>query len=248
MTILLALVALIVGLLIGATGIGGILLIPAITALTGIGAHAAMATTLVTQFFSAIVGLFLHRRLGNVDWRMAMPICLGAVLFGYLGALVNSLAKASSLNLILSLIIIFSGVYTLRPSRRAGKFSFDKSSIAHNSLLLGIGASVGFVSGLTGVGGPVLSIPLMIIIGFSPLTSIGVSQALQITAAGSGTIGNLLHGAIDFYLAAWISVILIFGLIVGIWIAHRCNTSQLRLTIALTCLLVGGLVFYRSLA
>lgn len=247
MLVVLALVALVVGILMGATGIGGILLIPAMTVLAGLGTHAAMATTLFTQFFTAVVGVFLHHRFGSLDWSVAVPVGLGAILFGYLGALVNSITNAVILNLILSLIIIFAGVYTLRPIQRTKPFVFDKSSPAHRSMLLAIGAAVGFVSGLTGVGGPVLSVPLMVIIGFSPVVSIAASQAIQITAAASGTVGNLAYGTIDLVLAGWVTVLEVAGVILGIRIALQSNARQLRLAIALVCLVVGMLVGYRAL-
>jgi uncharacterized membrane protein YfcA len=68
-------------------------------------------------------------------------------------------------------------------------------------LLVAVGGIAGFGSGLTGVGGPALSVPLMVLFGFPALVSIGASQVLQIVAAVSGTLGNLRFGSIDFGVA-----------------------------------------------
>ena len=65
----------------------------------------------------------------------------------------------------------------------------------------GVGAVAGFGSGLTGRRGPALSVPLMVLLGFPALVSIGVSQVIQIVAAMSGTLGNLRYGTIDFGVA-----------------------------------------------
>ncbi len=115
------------------------------------------------------------------------------------------------------------------------------------ALLLGLGAAVGFVSGLTGVGGPVLSVPIMIVLGFSPLVSIATGQIIQVAAATSGTVGNLLHGVVHFGLAAWLTAVQLVGLVLGVRLAHSRGTEQLRRMVAAVCLGGGGFLLVRSL-
>jgi hypothetical protein len=244
----LAAIAFFVGLLIGMVGIGGILLIPAIAAFTGMDTRQAMATALFSFIFTAVIGTYLFHRRGSIDWMIALPICTGALLFGYLGALANSVTSISWLNLALSLVIIFAGGYVLLPGRSLRPFAFDRRSRAHVALLLGIGAVVGFVSGLTGVGGPVLSVPIMVALGFEPLIAIATGQVIQVAAAGSGTVGNLVHGFIDFKAASWLTVVQLGGLIIGVRFAHSFRSNHLRRMVALVCLLVGGFLFARGMA
>ena len=73
MIIGLMVVSLIVGLLIGAIGIGGILLIPAVNLLAGLTIHASMATALFTFIFTGILGTFLFHRRGSIDWSITIP-------------------------------------------------------------------------------------------------------------------------------------------------------------------------------
>jgi uncharacterized protein len=242
---LLAAVAFFVGLLIGMVGIGGILLIPAIKALTTLTTHESMATALFSFIFTAVVGTYMFARRGSIDWRVTIPVCLGALLFGYAGAMVNSLVNAQWLNMALAAIIVFSGAWVLIPFR-GQRFVFDRNSRSHLVLMGVVGAAVGFVSGLTGVGGPVLSIPVMVVMGVAPLTAIAAGQVIQVAAAGSGTIGNLVHGVIDFSMAAWLSVVQLAGLVIGVRLAHRCQSHQLRTMVAVVCLVVGGFLFIRS--
>ena len=54
--ILTTLIAAIVGILIGAIGIGGVLLVPTLTYLLGLGIHVAIATAMFTYVFSGAVG------------------------------------------------------------------------------------------------------------------------------------------------------------------------------------------------
>jgi uncharacterized membrane protein YfcA len=244
--IALAVIAFVVGVLIGCVGIGGILLIPAISAFTGMETRQAMATALFSFVFTALLGTWLFARRGSIDWKTASPICLGSLVFGYLGALANSRVNPVVLNIALSITIVFAGVYVLLPAKpNRGKAQSDRQGRGL-PLLFGIGSAVGFASGLTGVGGPVLSVPLMIVLGFSPLTAIATGQIIQVAAASSGTVGNLLHGAVDFRSAAWLTVVQLAGLALGVRLAHSFNAQRLRKLVAAVCLLVGGFLFLRS--
>ncbi|MDE1926882.1 MAG: sulfite exporter TauE/SafE family protein, partial [Burkholderiales bacterium] len=90
MSPLLLCVALLVGLFIGAVGVGGILLIPALGYLTGLPVQVAMATSLFTFIFTGIVGTVLFQRRGSIDWRLTLPLCAGGLLFGIVGSWANS--------------------------------------------------------------------------------------------------------------------------------------------------------------
>jgi uncharacterized protein len=241
----LAAVALGVGTLIGAVGIGGILLIPALTAFAGLGIHEAMGTALFTFIFTGITGTLLFQRRGSIDWRVTVPVCAGALLFAFLGAWANAHTSAKALGFVLAGIIIFAGVYTLASWREARVAALSQRPAAQRMLLVGVGATAGFGSGLTGVGGPALSVPLMVLFGFPALTAIGASQVIQIIAALSGTLGNLKFGAINFPLAAWITVLEIAGVFAGAHIVHVVNANVLRKFVAALCIAIGVFLIAR---
>lgn len=239
--------AFVVGTLIGTVGVGGILLIPALSAFASLSTHTAMATALFSFIFTGVVGTWLYHRRGSIDWRITIPVCVGGALFGYVGALANSQFDARTLNILLSAVIIFAGIYALKPYNGARTFTFEPGNKMHLLLLVAIGGAVGFGSGLTGVGGPVLSVPLMVIIGFAPLTAIATSQVIQITAAMSGTIGNLAYGSIDFTVASWVTVVEVAGVMLGVKIAHSAQAGHLKRLVSAVCILVGGFILARSL-
>ena len=236
-----------VGALIGAVGIGGVLLIPALEAFAALPIKAAMATALFTFTFTGIVGTLLFQRRGSIDWPVARPVLLAAVVFGFFGAWANSLARPTALALILAAIIIFAGVYTLATLRGLKRAVFDNRPHAKRVVLLAVGAIAGFGSGLTGVGGPALSVPLMVLLGFPALVSIGVSQVIQIVAAISGTLGNLRFGSIDFAIAAIVTLLELAGVIVGVRLAHAVDAGVLRKVVAVLCLVVGAALVLREL-
>lgn len=236
-----------VGALIGAVGIGGILLIPALSAFAGLPIHAAMATALFTFAFTGIAGTVMFQRRGSIDWTLTRPVLTGAIFFAFAGAWVNSLTGPGALALILAAIIIFAGIYTLATWHGMPEPAFHRRRHAQQMLLLALGAVAGFGSGLTGVGGPALSVPLMVLFGFPALTSIGTSQVIQIVAAVSGTLGNLKYGTIDFGIAATVTLIEIAGVLLGARIVHAVNADLLRKFVAVLCVVVGSTLLAREL-
>ena len=244
---LLAAVAVIVGFFTGAVGPGGVLLIPAFVILGGLEIHQATATALFIFLFTGILGTWLFHRKGHVHWKVTLPVCLGSVVFSYLGAMVNARVESRPLTIIIAAVIVFSGAYLLLPSRHAPGNYRDGRGGAQHALLLGIGALSGFGSGLSGAGGALFSVPLMLEFGFVPLAAIGTSQVLQIVVATSGTVGNLQFGSIDFVTASWVSLFALAGVLVGARTAHAVNAITQRRMVAWLCIVVGVFMLARSL-
>ena len=243
----LLLIAVIVGLFIGAVGVGGILLIPALNALTALSIQASMGTALFTFVFTGIVGTVMFQRRGSIDWRLTVPMCVGAVLFGVVGAWANSRMDAQPLALLLAALILSAGLYTLFGGRARAQAALSGQPRAQQALLVLVGAVTGFGSGLTGVGGPALSVPMLVLLGFPPLGAIGASQVIQILAALSGSTGFLSRGAVDVRLAATLVLFEIAGVWLGVHLAHRVDARHLRGFVGALCIVVGSALLLRSL-
>ena len=71
MFVLLLAVAVVVGALIGTVGVGGILLIPALSGIVGMSTHTAMGTSLFSFLFTGLLGTWLYQRHGSIG---ATPI------------------------------------------------------------------------------------------------------------------------------------------------------------------------------
>ena len=245
-TLLLAAVATAVGFFIGAVGVGGILLIPALVLLGGLDIHRATATALFSFLFTGCLGTWLFQRRGSIDWRMTVPVCVGAVIFSYLGAMANAMVDARNLALIIAAIIVCAGAYILRPVTPGTGRRRDGRSGGQQVLLLAVGAVSGFGSGLSGAGGPLFSVPIMLLLGFAPLAAIGTSQVLQIIAAIAGTAGNLNFGSVDFATAAWITAFELAGVVAGTRAAHAVGVTVLRRMAAGLCIAAGLLMLVRA--
>lgn len=240
-------IALAVGFFIGALGVGGVLLIPALVWLGGVPVHQATATALFSFLFTGVLATWLFQRRGSIDWDITFPVLAGALLFSYLGARANAMVDVQTLTLIIALVIVFAGAYILFPARHGNGDFRDGRSRAQQLLLLLVGALAGFGSGLSGAGGPLFSVPMMLVLGFVPLAVVGTSQVLQIVAALAGTLGNLQYGSIDFAFAAWITLFELAGVAAGVRIAHAASVTALRRAAAGLCLLTGLLMLARAL-
>lgn len=243
----LALAALGIGTLIGTAGVGGILLIPALVAFAGLTIHVAMATALFTFLFTGIAGTLAFQRRGTIDWPLARPVLAGAALLAFAGAWTSSRLTAPVLGAVLAAVMVFAGLYALLARHTPRSPAFAGRPTAQRTLLLGLGAASGFGSGLTGVGGPALSVPLMMLSGFPALAAIAVSQPLQIVVATAGTLSHLHYGAIDLAVAAPVAVLEIAGVLLGARIAHALDVRLLRKVVALLCVAVGVMILARAL-
>lgn len=229
----LVILACILGIFIGAIGIGGILIIPPLVFLTNISVHQASATALATFFFTGAYGTWLFHRRGSINWRIALPVCIGSVLFSYVGAWTSSLIDSRLLQTIIAGLIGFVGLNALFPHAAARGVS---PAVRENrAVLLLVGALSGFGSGISGAGGGLFSVPLMLLLGFAPLVAIGASQVLQIASAGAGSIGNLYFGSIHYGYLPWLLAAELAGVYVGVHFAHRLPTAALRATVVVLC-------------
>ena len=86
MLIALAFFSFLVGVIIGATGVGGVLLIPLLMFLGGLDTHQAMATALFSFFFTGIAATWIYHRYGSINWKLSIPVLAGSLISSYAGA------------------------------------------------------------------------------------------------------------------------------------------------------------------
>lgn len=119
-------------------------------------------------------------------------------------------------------------------------------------LVLGLGAAVGFLSGMFGVGGGFLMTPLLIFVGVPPAVAVG-TEANQIVASSvSGVLAHWRRGTVDFKMGAVLLAGGVAGSFFGMWIFQYLRTlGQVELLISLSYVVflgsVGSLMLSESL-
>lgn len=243
----LALISIAIGALVGAAGVGGFFMPPALMLLTGVDIHRSMALSLFTFIFTGAAGALVFHRKGSMDWTLARPVCLGAAATGYAGAWIGHRLDAASLSTVLAAAILVAGIHTSATGGGRAVLTMPDDARRRRLILAAIGAVTGFFSGLTGIGGPVLSVPLMAACGYSVLTAVGVGQVLQAVGALSGSLANLHDASIDYRLAAFIVVFEIAGVLAGGIAIHRLDGALVKRVVGGLCMVAGCGFILRSL-
>ena len=237
-------ICLFVGFLTGGTGMGGVLIPPALVFLSGLDTHTAMGTTLASFAFYTPVGCWLFHRLGHINWRRAVPFALGGALSAGLTALFNVHVHATFLNVLLALLVLFAAVSAFRPPRARNA---APSRWFRWPGLLFIGASTGMMAGLTGTGGPLLSIAWMVAAGMPPPAAVGLSMPYSLATVITATASNWVNGTLDVPMAVHVGLLELGGFLLGIIMISRIPMGWVRRGMAVTCGGLGLFLLVRSL-
>jgi uncharacterized protein len=191
------LMGLFVGFFAGLLGIGGGLILVTLMVylftLQGFPAdrllHLALGTSIASIVFTSISSLRAHHKHGAVRWdilRMAVP---GLVVGTLLGTVVADLLQSKYLAIFFVIFVYYSAAQMFanvkpKPTRQLP----GKAGMIAVSLIIGV------VSSLVGVGGGVMTIPLMNLCNVPMRQAIGTSAALGLPIAVAGTAGFIATG------------------------------------------------------
>lgn len=104
-------------------------------------------------------------------------------------------------------------------------------------ILLGMGAAVGFISGLFGVGGGFLLTPLLIFTGIPPAVAVATVTSQTVASSTSGALSYWRKKAIDLKLAGMLIAGGVTGSALGVWVFALLRTiGQLDLIISVSYL------------
>jgi len=119
-------------------------------------------------------------------------------------------------------------------------------------LLVGMGATVGFLSGMFGVGGGFLMTPTLMMLGIPPTVAAASDSCQIVAAASSGTAAHLRLGHVDMKLGAFVLAGGVAGgslgvRIIKIWRTMGNADLNITLTYIVVLSLIGGYMFWESL-
>lgn len=120
-------------------------------------------------------------------------------------------------------------------------------------IILGMGAAVGFLSGMFGVGGGFLITPLLIFYNIPPVVAVATGANQVVASSISGSISHFRRGTLDVKLGSILLIGGIGGATAGIWLFSLLRRAgQLDLIISLLYVIflgtVGGLMLMESVA
>ena len=203
----------------------------AVMALLGVAPEVTRPTALVLNLFVASIGTYQFWRAGYFSWRVFWPFAIASVPAAFVGGMIS--LPTSTYKIVLGIVLALAAI------RLAWKFSPNgeiKAPPVWAALL--IGAAIGVVSGLVGIGGGVLLTPILLFANWSETkTAAGVSALFILVNSVSGLIGNYAQVSILPVAALpWIAVAVIGGLIGSRIGARRLSSLALRRVLAVVLL------------
>jgi len=237
-------VVLLAGALIGATGIGGVLVVPVLTTLGQVPAPQAIAASSLAFLLPALVALGPLRRQPSLALR-CWPVLAGALAGAVVGAWLVRWLPAKALMTGVTALVLLAGWRGLRaaPQHAApGDVTLGPAALAALGLAVGVG------SALTGTGGPVLLLPALMLLRQPLLFSVVAAQAVQLPVALSSGVVHALAGRLDWTLAALCGVLLLAGSLAGQRAARRLPVHRLQRGVAVLLLVTGAWFVWLLLA
>jgi uncharacterized membrane protein YfcA len=195
--LLLILIGVIGGVLSGGFGVGGgIIMIPLLTTVAKLDQRRAAATSLVAIIPAAIVGTVTYGLAGHVDLIAAVLIAAGGVVGSFIGVrLLRRLSLAWLRWLFIGLLLLVAVRLFFEIPARTGEIALTPVSIPG---LLVLGLVIGVASGLFGIGGGVIIVPILVaLFGAGDLLAKGTSLLAIIPGAVTGTVQNARAGLVD---------------------------------------------------
>jgi len=236
-----------VGVLIGAVGVGGVLLAPALVTVGAVPPNQAAATSTWAFLFTGVVGTLAYTRRGSIPWPMVARLAVGVVPGAVIGARTNAVLPSGAVLVVLGVLALLVGVQQLLVRREQTARPDQARAPALSTVrLIFIGSAVGFGSALTGTGGPVLLVPVLLTLGVTPLTAVAVSQAVQLPVVIAASATYLNAGLTDTGLGTVLGLAAATGTLIGAALAPRLHPDLLRRAVALACVTAGVLLLLRS--
>ena len=191
----------------------GVALIPTLNFL-GLDFNMAKAVGLFAGASTTITSSIMNIKRNVVEYSFVFPIALMMMIFAPLGAYSSSYIDEELVKLFFMIMLFYSASMMMFAKKKA-LFHFEGKSI-----LFFVGAVVGFIAGLLGVGGGNILIPLLALLGYEPKkVAVAVSFVVPFSALGSFfTYASYLP--LDWILLVCVAISAIVGGFIGNYMMH----------------------------
>jgi len=246
---------------------GGVIIVPTLMLagqwLTGetVNAPTAVGTSLAVLIFTALSSTMTYARLGTVDWKSGWLFFITSGPAAILGARWADAVSDGPFQLAFGcFILLMFGLMVARERLKPANIRWpvqrsfrDRTGSEYTygyniwSALL-IGAGVGFVSGLFGIGGGSLFVPLMVLLyGFPPHVATATSMFVILISSLFGSVTHFLGGNIEPVALLALAPGALLGGRIGARIAARLSGSQLMWLLRMTLLAMAGFLIYQGI-
>ncbi len=201
------------GLLGGYLGLGGgIIMVPFLTIVTGLDIKTAVPVSVTATVVTSIASSNEYLKKGMVDLELSLILALFMVIGTITGSSLSPYIPSHYIQLTLTIVVLYTAVSLLKDKKVAEDSKLILNRNKNIVLSAGIAIFTGILSGLVGIGGGVIIVPVLyLLVGLPLSTSRGTSSLMIGFSAAAASTVYLLAGQIDFQIATAV----ILGIIVG---------------------------------
>lgn len=198
---------LVVGALVGLCGVAGFLLPLVYTGPLGMEVTEGLALSFAAFILSGALGSANYRKAGSLDVAFGIRLSIGSLAGAILGVGLNLIIPEAAVKTLLYLVVLLSGISILLRKEKTkatknlpregqaaqeGQAASKSSGISSNlPATLGLGFATGAICSMSGAGGPVLVMPLLVVFGIEVRTAVGVALFNSIFIGIPACIGYL---------------------------------------------------------
>ncbi len=227
----------ILGTLIGMTaavlGIGGgVFLVPMLHLVLGLDMHKAVGTSLFVIFFLSSSAALSYFRRRLILWKLALIFECGSTVGAYLGAHLSGIMPSYWLKVGFSLVLLYTAFRMWRGAKSDIRKEAQRGSISVRNYELGqlrsiatlicLGLVAGLLSGLLGIGGGVVKVPIMrLILGIPMHNAVATSAFMIVLTSFVGSSSHFLMGNVNLPVGLTLVPSVMLGSNIGARIAVR---------------------------
>ena len=243
---------LVIGILLGLSGISGFLLPLIYVGFLGLPLSDSLTLSFAAFAVSGIIGAYSYWQSENMNVRLAVLLSAGGLPGAYCGVLVNHLIPDHTAKLLLYLFILFSGLSLLVKKQEkslSGDKYYSSKLVDNKRIVILLGFITAAVCSLTGAGGPIVVVPLLVHLGINPRVAVGVSLFNSVIIACPAIAGYLAQSnalTIMPLLAQSLSGMII-GILIGVYFANQVQLKVLRILIAVLTICSSVYMLYATI-
>ena len=233
---------LVVGAFVGLTGVAGFLLPIVYTSPLGMGVTEGLALSFAAFIVSGALGSVNYNKAGNLDIPFGIRLSLGSLAGAVLGVKLNLIIPESTVKVILYVVVLLSGISILlrkdKSQEESGR-AYVISDYLAATLILGF--VTGAVCSLSGAGGPVLVMPLLVVLGIGIRTAVGVALFNSVFIGIPACIGYMMQCSVKDLLPVMAAALVFHGIgvVYGSRNAVKINQILLKKGIAVFSILIA---------
>jgi uncharacterized protein len=230
---------LIIGVLLGMSGISGFLLPLIYVGLLDMPVHDSLALSFLSFAVSGLIGAFSYWKSKNMDIKLAILLSIGSLPGAFLGVQINVLISDFMAKLLLYLFVLLAGLSILLKKNNETNKINRSILLNHSFIVILLGFITAIICALTGAGGPILLVPLLVSLGVHIRTAVGVSLLNSVIIALPSIYGYFAHASLKNTTMLIIASLLgtIIGIITGTRLANKVPIHHLKMMIAIITIL-----------